>query len=87
MKSIFIAVRSEKMYKKLVEEIANYKGIAQESISAESNLILDLGISSMELVEILLPFEELVEFSDEAVEAFNFETVGELAEFLETIKI
>lgn len=72
------------MLEKLIKEIALYKSINESEITPESNLIIDLGVNSLELFEILFPFEELVEFSDDDIEVFSIETVGELGEFLQS---
>lgn len=74
------------MLTKLINEISIYKGIPVEQITKDSNLILELGITSMELFEILFQFEQELNFDEQDLEMFAAETVGELADVLEKLK-
>lgn len=75
------------MLTRLIEEISRYKGIPKKKITKDSNLILELGITSMELFEILFHFEQELDFNDQDLEMFAAETVGELANILDSLKI
>jgi len=74
------------MLYRLIKYICEYKGIEESDINEDSNMIVDLGITSMELFEILCNFEEEIEFDEENLELFICETVGQLAAILESIK-
>ena len=62
--------------------IADQLGLGEEEISLESSLSTDLGADSLDLVELLLAFEEEFEIEITDDEAAKFKTVGDVVDLL-----
>lgn len=71
------------MNEKLIELITNASGGAVE-ITADTNLTFDLGLKSIDLLELITEVEDTfgIEVTDEAVESVR--TVGELDEYIKS---
>ena len=66
--------------KRLIEEIAD---IPQEDIAAESSLIDDLDLSSLEILSIISEVEKKYSFKVSESEMLSISTVEELAEIID----
>lgn len=73
------------VYQKLCEFLANQLDVDITDIRPETNIIEDLGADSLDVVELLSTMEEELNIiiTDERVRELY--TVGEVAEFLETL--
>ena len=66
--------------------IADQLGVGEDEIKAESSFIEDLGADSLDIVELVMAFEEEfgVEIPDDAAEKIN--TVGDANKYIEEHK-
>jgi acyl carrier protein len=64
------------MQKKIVDIIANQLGVDKEMVTAEANVVDDLGADSLDVVELVMALEE----------AFDLEIPDEKAEKIRTVK-
>jgi acyl carrier protein len=64
------------MQKKVVDIIANQLGVDKEMVTAEANVVDDLGADSLDVVELVMALEE----------AFDLEIPDEKAEKIRTVK-
>ena len=64
------------------ELLASQLEIEEESITAETDIVGDLGADSLDVVELIMSLEEEfgIVITDEAVH--DFRTVGDVAEFI-----
>ena len=71
------------MFETVKETISSVCMIDAGDIKEDSNLVSDLGLNSFELINLIIAFEEKfgIEIDDE--ELPEFETVSDIAEFLE----
>jgi len=72
------------IFENLRKALANQFEIEPEKITRDTDIFADLGADSLDLVELLMSFED--EFgaaiTDESV--YQFKTVGEIADFMES---
>ena len=75
-------VAKEEALTKIAEVVAKQLGIEKEKVTEEASFVNDLGADSLDLVELIMAFEEEfnVEIPDE--EAEKLQTVGDAAEYL-----
>lgn len=67
----------------LIELIENY--VEVDEIKAEDNFRLDLGMSSFDTMCLVNDIQDTFEVELQAVDFVNYKTVGEMAEYLDTI--
>ncbi|MBE6915869.1 MAG: acyl carrier protein [Ruminococcaceae bacterium] len=69
---------------KLRELLAEQLSVDADSITTETDIIKDLGADSLDIVELMMTFEEEygVEISDE--DAFNLKTIGDIVTYIES---
>jgi acyl carrier protein len=70
----------------LKDLIAEGLGVAKEKITMEADLAADLGADSLDAVELIMSIEDEFDITvdDESAQAFN--TVGQIADFIESKK-
>lgn len=70
-------------FDKLKEILVDVLGVKAEDVKAESRFVEDLGADSLDLVELIMSFEDkfVVEISDKAAE--NLVTVKDALDFIE----
>lgn len=73
------------MEEKLIELISNYQGIEKESISLDSKLINDLGLSSYDVVDLACQIEEEFEKEIPDDKIRSLQTVRDILELLHTL--
>lgn len=73
------------MYEKLVSMICNYVEVKPENITAESRFMEDLGFTSFDFMSMLGELEDEFDIEVDEQKAANIRTVGEAAEYLETL--
>ena len=68
---------------KLKELLAEQLSVDADSINENTDIIKDLGADSLDVVELMMTFEEEygVEISDE--DAFNLKTIGDIVAYIE----
>lgn len=71
------------MFEKDVDILLEFVELDKESILAESNLITDLGLNSLDVMNVIVAFEEEfdIEIPDRVVK--DLETIGDVVSFLE----
>lgn len=67
--------------KKIVAEQLN---VAEDKIASETNFINDLGADSLDMVELVMHFEEDFELQIPDEEAEKIQTVGDAVGYIET---
>ena len=67
----------------LIELIENYVEI--DEIKAEDNFRLDLGMSSFDTMCLVNDIQDTFGVELQAVDFVNYKTIGEMAEYLDTI--
>ena len=73
-------------YEKITELLAKQLGIAKESITAESEVIKDLGADSLDIVEMLMGLEEEFGIEVSEDEAVALRTVGDIVAVIDSKK-
>lgn len=79
----YIVEWSKRMFEKDVDILLEFVELDKESILAESNLITDLGLNSLDVMNVIVAFEEEfdIEIPDRVVK--DLETIGDVVSFLE----
>lgn len=70
-----------KIFYDLLDEI----GFDREELNSEANLELDLGIDSVEVVEVAAAIEKKFNISVDPIKLFEYETLGEVVQFIENL--
>ena len=70
------------MFEKVIGILSDYTDVPPESISGESRLIGDLGISSFELIGLICMFEEEYGVTIDESKIVELQTVNDVVEFL-----
>ena len=73
------------MFEKLVDIIVNYVEVEKEDIKPESRFMEDLGFTSFDFMSMLGEIEDELDVEIEQEKAADIRTVGEAAEYLETL--
>jgi acyl carrier protein len=74
------------MFDKIKEIVVEQLGVSAEEVTLEASIIDDLGADSLDIVELVMAFEEEfgVEIPDEAAE--KIATIGDIVNYLEANK-
>ena len=70
------------MQKKVVDIIANQLGVDKEMVTAEANVVDDLGADSLDVVELVMALEEAFDLEIPDEEAEKIRTVKDIIEYL-----
>lgn len=73
-------------FEKIASLIADQLGIETERITAESEIIKDLGADSLDVVEMLMGLEEEYGITISEEDAANLKTVGDIAKLIDANK-
>ena len=73
------------MFEKVREIIAAVCQMEKDEITRETDLTVDLGLNSFELVNLIIEFEDALDIEIEDDELPDFKTVGDIADYLEDI--
>ncbi len=73
------------MLEKVIHILSDYTDIPAESITADSRMIGDLGLSSLELISLLAEFEDEFSVSIDESQAMELQTVRDVVCLLESI--
>ena len=73
------------MYEKIKELLVEELSIKADDITPEAELVGDLGINSLELADLVLLCEEKFDIEIGDDDAHKFQTVGDVAAYLEEI--
>ena len=73
------------MCEKLVDIIVNYVEVDKADIKPESRFMEDLGFTSFDFMSMLGEIEDELDVEIEQEKAADIRTVGEAAEYLETL--
>jgi acyl carrier protein len=73
------------VYEKVRELLASQFEMDIEKISEDTDIVGDLGADSLDLVEMIMTLEEefAIVITDESI--YNYKTVGEITEFIESM--
>lgn len=70
------------MLEKMRPSIAKLLGVDEDSITVETNFKDDLGADSLDLMELVMGFEEMFEVEIPTEDLTEIATVGDVIEFL-----
>ncbi len=70
------------MQKKVVDIIANQLGVDKEMVTAEANVVDDLGADSLDVVELVMALEEAFDLEIPDEEAEKIRTVKDILDYL-----
>ena len=73
------------MFETLVNTIVNYVEVDPESITRDSRLVEDLGLTSFDIMSMLGELEDTLEVEIEQADAAQIVTVGDAVDYLETL--
>jgi acyl carrier protein len=71
------------MLEKVIEFIQEYNNLQGVAITGETKLILDLGLSSFELVEMCCHMEEKLEMEISEEDMMQITTINDIVKYLE----
>ncbi len=74
------------IFEKVQNALAKQFEIDPESVTAETNLIDDLGADSLDVVELIMSLEDMFGISISDEEAAQLVTVGRIVEYLEKLQ-
>lgn len=74
------------MIERVVELVAEQLGISKDTVSAESNIIEDLGADSLDVIEMLMTLEEEFGITIPDDKINQIKTVGQICELIEQSK-
>ena len=74
------------MLDKVKKIIAAQLGVSEDALTPETDLEEDLGADSLDAVELIVTFEEEMGFSVPDDEVLALRTVGDIAEYIESMK-
>lgn len=74
------------MIEKVKELVAEQLGISKDTVTAESNIIEDLGADSLDVIEMLMTLEEEFGISIPDDKINQIKTVGQIVELIEQSK-
>ena len=74
------------MEKKIISLIAEKLGKKVEDIKPESRLIEDLGADSLDIVELIMTFEDEFNISLPDEEVAKMKTIGNVIDFIKSLK-
>ena len=70
-------------YSKVVSIIAEQLGISEESVSASSDVVKDLGADSIDIVQLLMAMEDEFGVTVTEDDADRLKTVGDIVKIIE----
>ena len=74
------------MLDKVKKIIAAQLGVSEDALTPETDLEEDLGADSLDAVELIVTFEEEMGFSVPDDDVLALRTVGDIAEYIESMK-
>ena len=70
------------MKDEVIELISNTLEIDKKDINEKTNLVADLGVESLDLVDLVAAFEEKYEFEIPDKDIKNLQTVGDIIKYI-----
>lgn len=71
------------MLQQVKDILADYAAIPEDEITLESNLQKDLGLNSLDVINIVVEFEDAFDIEIDEPDIRSFATVGDLVDYLE----
>ena len=71
------------MKEEVIELISSVLEIEKKDINEKTNLVADLGVESLDLVDLVAAFEEKYEFEIPDKDIKNLQTVGDIIKYIE----
>ncbi len=71
------------IFDKVVEILCNQLGVDEDSITMYSDVMEDLGADSLDVVTLIMSFEDEYGISISDEDAQNFRTVGDIVSYIE----
>ena len=73
---------SEEIFEKVKSIIVEQLGVTETSVTMEASFIDDLGADSLDVVELIMAFEEEFDMEIPEVEAEKISTVGDVVDYI-----
>jgi len=73
------------VFDKIKEVLVEQFELEPDSITRETDLLSDLGADSLDLVELIMTLEEEFDVSATDESVYEHKTVGEIADYIETL--
>ena len=74
------------MEQKIIDLISENLGAKKESITLQTNLVEDLGADSLDVVELVMAFEDEFGISLPDEDVAKLKTVGDIVEYIKKLK-
>lgn len=71
------------MVEEVIKYISEYQNISEESLSANTRLVDDVGLESMDLLQMCAAFEDMYGIEFPIDDIYDFATINDIAIFLE----
>ena len=71
------------MFEEVIEILSKFTTLKKEEMTKQSELISDLGLNSLDVINVIVAFEEkfFIEIPDSMIKDFN--TIGDIVAYLE----
>ena len=73
------------MFETVAKVISDCIGISVDKIHIESHLVNDIGLTSLDTVQVICELEDILNFEIPEDDIMDFRTVGDVVEYLEKI--
>jgi acyl carrier protein len=71
------------MLEKVIEILSEFTALEKDKITEESALIADLGLNSLDVINVVVAFEEEFDIDIPDKDIKSFSTVGDIVKYLE----
>lgn len=71
------------MQEKIIEFISNYQGIDKNGINGNTNLVTDLGMASMDIMEMCCQIEDETGIEIMIEDIFDLRTINDVVNYIE----
>jgi len=75
-------MNSEEIFEKVKEIIVEQLGATESSITMESSFLDDLGADSLDIVELIMAFEDAFDIKIPDEDAEKVQTIGDVVEYI-----
>ena len=72
------------MLENVIDILTEFTALEKDKMSRQSNLVIDLGLNSLDVISVVVAFEDKfhIEIPDQKIK--DFVTIGDIVEYLET---
>ncbi len=73
------------MFEKVKEIVVEQLGVDEDTVSMSSSFVDDLGADSLDIVELIMAFEEAFDIEIPDADAEKISTVGDAVEYIKSV--